>query len=93
MPAIIQPVDGLAPDLGRRLRLLISEIFEPHAKEWTARGSLAQSGAFVMLDLKCSGFARTLWIYYEDLAFQPEQVRSFLKQVLQEYCEAASESK
>ena len=84
---------GLAPDLGRRLRLLITEIFETHEKEWTARGGTSHGGAFVKLDLKCSGFARTVWIYYEDLTFQPEHVRLFLKQVLQEYCEAGAESK
>ena len=93
MPVTIQPVNGLAPDLDGRLRVFITEIFETHDMEWSARGRVAQSGAFVKLDLKCAGFARTLWIYYEDVAFQPGQIRSFLEQVLRAYCEAGPESK
>jgi hypothetical protein len=84
MPVITQHVEGLAPDLDRRLRRLLSEILVTPDREWNVRVRWAQGGAFVKLDVKGSRFAWTVWICHEDLAFQPELVRQFLERAFQE---------
>ena len=91
MPLIDQQVDELTPDLDRRLRQFLSEILVTQEGEWTARSGTAQSGAFVRIEVKASGFVRTIWICREELAFHPDQVRTFLRRALQADAEAHPE--